>query len=95
MADRRVHATGLGFEVVRYNRAGRWYVENSSGCKGWYVQISHHPDDRVVARRTTRARTSVREAARLSVFNGFRITLDLPGGGAFDRYVRMARGARA
>ena len=27
--DRTVHAQGRGFEVVRYNRAGRWYVEGS------------------------------------------------------------------
>lgn len=95
MADRTVHASGVGFEVVRYDRAGRWYVEDARGRKGWYLQISRHTDDRVVARTTTRARTSVREAARLSVHNHFKIKLNLPGGAVFDRHVRIARGCVA
>lgn len=27
MRDRRVHATYPGMEIVRYNRAGKWYLE--------------------------------------------------------------------
>ncbi len=27
MSDRLVHAECAGFQVVRYNRAGKWYVE--------------------------------------------------------------------
>ena len=29
-ADRQVHAKCPTFEVVRYNRAGKWYVESSA-----------------------------------------------------------------
>ena len=29
--NRTVHAAGRGYEVVRYDRAGKWYVE---GCDG-------------------------------------------------------------
>ena len=96
MSDHRtVHATGFSYEVVRYERAGKWFVEDTQHRTGWYLHISRHHDDRVVAKSVPRARLSVREAAQLSVHNGFKITLGLPGGGAFDRYVRMARGARA
>lgn len=28
MSDRRVHATGTYIEVVRYDRAGKWYIED-------------------------------------------------------------------
>ena len=31
--DRTVHALGKGREVVRYNRAGKWYVENQDGSR--------------------------------------------------------------
>ena len=91
---RTVHAKGLGFEVVRYDRAGKWYVEDPKLRTDWSLQISYHPDDRVRPNRNCRAPLSVREAAKLAVHNRFKIKLELPGGEAFDRYVRIARGSR-
>jgi hypothetical protein len=31
--DRTVHAYGKGYEVVRYDRAGKWYVESVDGSR--------------------------------------------------------------
>lgn len=94
MADRRVHAKGLGFEVVRYDKAGKWYVEDTKLRASWSLQISWHPDDRAEPNRNCRASLAVREAALLAVNNGFKTRLGLPGGEAFDRFIRMARGSR-
>ena len=33
MGDRTVHARGRGYEVVRYDRAGKWYVESVDGSR--------------------------------------------------------------
>lgn len=31
--DRTVHAYGRGYEIVRYDRAGKWYVESVDGSR--------------------------------------------------------------
>ena len=33
MDDRTVHARGKGYEVVRYDRARKWYVESIDGSR--------------------------------------------------------------
>lgn len=37
--DRRVHAEWQGTELVRYDRAGKWWVEQASGAH-WHVGIA-------------------------------------------------------
>lgn len=74
--DRTVHARfATGLEVVRYDRAGRWYFEKE-GEKRQRVTIQQ-------------AVSLVRDALRekepsVEVFTG------KPGGGAFDRKVGLA-----
>ncbi len=31
--DRQVHAEGQGYQVVRYDRAGKWWVEGVDGSR--------------------------------------------------------------
>jgi len=31
VSDRTVHASGLGIEVARYDRSGKWWVETTDG----------------------------------------------------------------
>ena len=73
MADRTVHATlGDGWEVVRYDRAGKWYIEHPSpGRKRRAVSVSD------AAKFTTEAMN--RGEAKLY--------LRRPGGRTFDRIV--------
>lgn len=34
MSDRRIHARSpMGYEIVRYERAGKWYVEGEGGLR--------------------------------------------------------------
>jgi hypothetical protein len=33
--DRTVHASGLFLDVVRYNRAGKWYLEGKGDNQGY------------------------------------------------------------
>jgi len=75
--DRRVHAKMDGAEVVRYNRAGKWYVELAAD----YGRIGLPAERRQIP---------IREAAELAkVFEarGGKIITRLPGGQAFDRLV--------
>jgi hypothetical protein len=71
--DRRVHASCDEFEVVRYDRAGKWFQEYRGTRKY----------------RTIRLREAVRLGVLCwRGAPGGNITFDLPGGSAFDREVR-------
>ncbi len=37
--DRTVHATCETFEVVRYDRAGKWYVEEHGGPTRYHIGV--------------------------------------------------------
>jgi hypothetical protein len=77
--DRTVHAvTYKGVEIVRYDRAGKWYIEWPDEVRG------------VGARMRSQATLSA--AAKMAVEYGQRIIFGLPGGAAFDAKVRRLRG---
>lgn len=72
-SDRTVHATlGDGWEVVRYDRAGKWYVE-------------HPPPGR--ERRAVSVSEAARMTTDAMLRGEARINRGLPGGGTFDRIV--------
>lgn len=74
--DRRVHARGKdGLEVVRYDRAGKWYLENprpGSLIPRRHVKISE-----------------AAKMARLLQKDGGTVFFKIPGGGRFDLLVRQ------
>jgi len=39
MADRTVHASYPGMEIVRYDKAGKWYAEPTSGGQRDHLNI--------------------------------------------------------
>lgn len=75
--DRTVHAEHNDEKIVRYDSAGKWYIE-------------FDPPRLRPARRVT-IREAVQRAIELEQ-NGGTIYLGKPGGGSFDRYVRTERG---
>ncbi len=74
--DRRVHAWGQSGEVVRYDKAGKWYWEPKQ-------TVSGHPP---------RVKLTLQEAVDKGMWCWYddagTVCLDRPGGGAFDRSVR-------
>jgi len=73
--DRTVHAKCAGFEVVRYDRSGKWYVE------------SRNPDRQ---REHVGVGEAARRALAAETLGGT-THLGRPGGRAFDRAVRSLR----
>lgn len=75
MDDRRVHARYTDMEIVRYDRAGKWYLEPTiPGLKRQHVTIS-----------------DAARAARWGIANADGShTPGIPGGGAFDRLVEIS-----
>lgn len=71
--DRRVHAFGDSAEVVRYDRAGKWFIESKIGL--------------VPARRVS-INDAVDKAMRLWYEDNGSVNFGLPGGSAFDKKVR-------
>jgi|HubBroStandDraft_3_1064219.scaffolds.fasta_scaffold200313_3 hypothetical protein len=72
-SDRVVHASFPGYEVVRYDRAGKWFVEPTE--KGF------------VARHALSVREAVAVALQ-GVERGGVVHLGRVGGSTFDRIVR-------
>lgn len=70
--DRRVHAEDPIHEVVRYERAGAWYLENRSGTGG---------RERLTVGEAAGYAKAMERA-------GGRVHRGLPGGSAFDRLVK-------
>lgn len=70
--DRRVHAANHHTEVVRYDRAGKWYIE---------------PRDRSLPRQRVTVGDAVRHALWLYEHDGGMLKQGVPGGGTFDRLV--------
>ena len=71
MSDRTVHAACEDFEVVRYDRAGKWYIE---------------PTDPVRRRKAVAIASAVDHANR-AVQAGGRVWLGLAGGTRFDSLI--------
>jgi len=70
VSDRTVHAGYDGMEIVRYDRAGKWYLE---------------PTDPRLRRQRVGVREAARSARwGCEHANGW-IQFRLPGGGAFDK----------
>ena len=75
--DRRVHAVAGEWLLVRYNRAGKWYIEYEPPRGRGSIPVK------------------IAEAVRLALLweeiAGGTIYFGLPGGGTFDRLVRIRR----
>lgn len=80
-SDRTVHAEDEGIEVVRYDRAGKWFVE------------SKRPSALLPARPVTLLRAA--EVALRCNERGGTIHLRRPGGSRFDAKVRWLLDGRA
>jgi hypothetical protein len=72
VSDRRVHAAYPGMEIVRYDRAGKWYLE---------------PTDPSLKRQAVSIDDAVRSALWGLDHDGL-IFFGKPGGAAFDAKVR-------
>lgn len=73
--DRRVHAEDEQTEVVRYERAGKWYLE---------------PKDPTQRRRHVTIGEAATYAARMVRYFGGTLHTGVTGGAAFDRLVKGA-----
>lgn len=73
MSDRTVHAHYPGMEIVRYDRAGKWYLEPTEA--------------RLLSAQQVTLDGAVR-AALWGVENGGEVFMWKPGGGAFDARVK-------
>lgn len=78
MNDRRVHASAMGEEIVRYERAGKWYIELVP------------PSLDAPLRQQVPIREAVIRALEL-LEQGGTIHFDVPGGNRFDARVRAVR----
>lgn len=74
MSDRRVHASNSEFEVVRYGRAGKWYIE------------PRHPDQG--KRQHVNIDQAVHFALHLAKHVHGKINLNVDGGSLFDKRVQ-------
>lgn len=73
-SDRTVHASYPGMEIVRYDRAGKWYLEPSDPS----LRRQHVTIDRAVS------------AALWARANGGKVFTGLPGAKAFDSRFQKA-----
>lgn len=74
--DRTVHAHHDELEVVRYDRAGKWWLERAAEAG--------------TVRQTVTLTQAARTAVELERAGGT-VSAGLPGGAAFDRKVTAAR----
>jgi len=81
MSDRKVHAFAEnGSEVVRYDRAGKWWVE--------------HPAGSLLPARQVSMREAARIAIEFWYERGGSVNFGVPGGSAFDREIRKPKAQR-
>jgi hypothetical protein len=73
MNDRRIHAETRHFQIVRYERAGKWCVESKD---------KHLPSIHISVSEAARRAVDGREVLDGTIY------LDVPGGQVFDRKVR-------
>lgn len=70
--DRTVHARYPGMEIVRYDRAGKWYLE---------------PTHEIAKRQRVTVDEAAKQA-KWADEHGGSVALGLPGGATFDRMFR-------
>lgn len=75
MKDRLVHASYPGMEIVRYERAGKWYLE---------------PTDKNLKRQAVTVTGAAMQAHWGLTQEGGEVFFNRPGGQTFDSKVRMA-----
>lgn len=75
MRDRTVHARYPGMDIVRYNRAGKWYLE---------------PTDPLAQRQRVTLADAVNQAIWARTHGHGEVLFGRPGGATFDRKVREA-----
>lgn len=73
MADRTVHAAYDGMEIVRYDRAGKWYFE---------------PTDQSLKRQKVSLMDAAEQAVWGVDYANGEVFFDKPGGNTFDMRVR-------
>lgn len=73
VGDRRVHAWYDGMHVVRYERAGKWYLE---------------PLNKTLPRQQVTVAEAARMAIWGRAFARGAIKFGIPGGSTFDRLVK-------
>lgn len=84
MSDRTVHAATENWEVVRYDRAGKWYVE-------WVGAPGQHPGTigpeylLIRVNNNGRAAVDIHDAVTAAIGLGCVHYSGRPGGLAFDR----------
>lgn len=71
--DRMVHAERGDEKIVRYDRAGKWYIE-------------YEPANLRPCRRVRVDHAALRAVQLLREGEGTTVNLGLPGGSVFDRY---------
>jgi hypothetical protein len=71
--DRIVHASNDQVEVVRYDKAGKWYIE---------------PLDRSLPRQAVSVKDAAKHAVWLWYQGNGTVHFDRPGGAIFNRKVR-------
>lgn len=71
-ADRQVHARSGEMEIVRYNRAGKWYLE--------YKPVGLPPAPKL--------KITLAEAVSIARRESATVYLGKPGGRAFDRLIK-------
>lgn len=71
--DRRIHAKYPGMEIVRYDRAGKWYAEPTIGC---------------LKRQALTIEDAVEVAVFAAQAHGGTIAWGRPGGTTFDQKLR-------
>lgn len=74
MSDRTVHAEYEFKEIVRYDRAGKWFLESSASA--------------LIPARRLSVREAARLAADSRYYSSGRIYFGRPGGASFDRLTR-------
>jgi hypothetical protein len=79
MSDRMIHAAAGEMEIVRYNRAGKWYVEYSSPRM--------RPSRHVGVNEAARLAVELERDGRGCIYLG------VSGGSAFDRKVKALSGS--
>ena len=86
MVDRRVHATTPDWEIARYDRPGKWFIEwvGSVGAEPRFLPSTLRM---VPIARTGRAKLSAQEAAQIAHRLGAAVHLNMPGGSTFDRHI--------
>lgn len=90
--DRRVHAYTSQWKIVRYERAGKWYVEwVGSGTAPEFVLHEPHQNNPLRVNRQGRVAVSVGMAAWVASKLGAAVYFDLPGGRTFDARIMEQR----